>query len=146
MADSRVGRGLSALERAPKIRGGIGSLPEVAAPPGPYVRLMTRQIERPGPLVTIRVAAPDDAEALHRLAELDSARPPTGRVLVAEQDGEPVGAISLGAGSVVADPVQPSADAVHMLRLRRYQLLHQGGDVGRAPSLLRRMLPRTQTR
>jgi hypothetical protein len=28
-----------------------------------------------------------------------------------------------------------------MLRLRRYQLLRQGGDVGPARSLLRRLLP-----
>ena len=106
---------------------------------------MTRHLERPEH-VTIRVAAPDDEEALRRLAALDSSRPLTGRVLVAAQDGKPLAAISLGTGSVVADPFRLSADAVHMLRLRRYQLVRQGGDVGRAPSLLRRMLPRAQTR
>jgi hypothetical protein len=91
--------------------------------------------------VTIRVAWPDDYEALRRLAALDSAQPPTGRVLMAEQAGQPLAAISLSSGSVVADPFRPTADAVHLLRLRRYQLLRQGGDTGPARSLLRRLLP-----
>jgi hypothetical protein len=102
---------------------------------------MTRHHERPGQPVTIRVPAPDDDEALRRLAELDSARSLPGRVLLAEQDGEPVAAISLETGSVVADPFRPTADSARMLRLRRYQLLRQGGDVGPARSLLRRLLP-----
>ena len=102
---------------------------------------MTRHPERPSEHVTIRVAAPEDAEELRRLAELDSARPVTGHVLLAEQAGMPVAAISLGTGSVVADPFRRTTDAVHLLRLRRYQLLRQGGDAGSARSLLRRLLP-----
>jgi hypothetical protein len=103
---------------------------------------MTRHDDRPSEPVTIRTGVPGDAQALRRLAELDSARPLTDRVLVAEQRGTPVAAISLGAGSVVADPFRGTADAVRMLKLRRYQLLRQGGDVGPARSLLRRLLPR----
>jgi hypothetical protein len=102
---------------------------------------MTTQHETPAGPVTIRVAAPDDAEALRRLAELDSARPLTGHLLLAEQRGEPVAAISLGTGSVVADPFRRSADAAHLLRLRRYQLLRQRGETGPARSLLRRLRP-----
>jgi hypothetical protein len=102
---------------------------------------MTRHRNQPGEPVTIRAAGPDDAEAVRRLAELDSARPLTGHLLLAEHHGEPLAAISLGAGSVVADPFRRSADAVHLLRLRRYQLLRQGGDTGTARSLVRRLLP-----
>jgi hypothetical protein len=90
----------------------------------------------------MRMAGPDDAEAVRRLADLDSARPLTDQVLLAEQHGEPVAAISLVSGSVVADPFRHSADAARLLKLRRYQLLRQGGDVGPARSLLRRLLPR----
>jgi hypothetical protein len=42
----------------------------------------------------------------------------------------------------LADPFRHSADAARLLKLRRYQLLRQGGDVGPARSLLRRLLPR----
>src|SRR5262245_12039809 len=101
---------------------------------------MTRHDDIPSAPATIRAAVPDDAEALRRLAELDSARPLTDRVLVAERDGEPVAAISLGAGSVVADPFRRTSDAVRLLKVRRHQLLRQGGDVAPARSLLRRLL------
>jgi hypothetical protein len=89
----------------------------------------------------IRMAKSDDAGALRRLAELDSARPLAGRVLLAELDGVPVAAVSLGAGAVTADPFQHSVDAVRMLMLRRYQLIRQGGDVAPARALLRRLVP-----
>jgi hypothetical protein len=91
--------------------------------------------------LTIRAALADDARALRRLAELDSAVPLAGRALLAELDGVPVAAVALESGSVVADPFQHSAAAVRLLRLRRYQLMRQGGDVAPAPSLLRRLVP-----
>jgi hypothetical protein len=91
--------------------------------------------------ISIRLAGPEDDELLRRLAALDSAPVPTGRALLAEQANEAVAAISLGTGAVVADPFRPSAPAADLLRLRRYQLLRQGGDVGPARSVLRRMLP-----
>ena len=51
-----------------------------------------------------------------------------------------IAAISLGSGAVFGDPVQGSvAHAVRALRLRRYRLLRQGGDVAPARSLLRRL-------
>lgn len=56
---------------------------------------MTRHRERPSEPVTIRVAAPEDTKELRRLPELDSARPLTGYVLLAEQSGMPVAAISM---------------------------------------------------
>jgi hypothetical protein len=92
--------------------------------------------------LTIRIATAGDAPTLRRLAELDSASPLTGRVLVAEMKGVPVAAVSLVTGAVTADPFQHTVGAVRMLRLRRYQLLRQGGDVAPARSLLRRLLPK----
>jgi hypothetical protein len=91
--------------------------------------------------LTIRWASPDDAGALRRLAQLDSARPLHGRVLLAELGGAPLAAVSLETGRATADPFEHTADAVRLLRLRRYQLLRQGGDVGPARSLLRRLVP-----
>ena len=92
--------------------------------------------------LTIRVAAPDDAGTLRRLAELDSAPRLRRRALLAEADGVPIAAISLDTGAVTADPFRRTENAVRMLRLRRYQLLRQGGDVAPAKQLLRRLAPR----
>jgi hypothetical protein len=91
--------------------------------------------------LTIRMATLNDAATLRRLAQLDSAHTLRGDVLLAESDRLPVAAIALKTGVVTADPFQHSAAAVHMLRLRRYQLLRQGGDVAPAPRLLRRLVP-----
>jgi hypothetical protein len=91
--------------------------------------------------ITIRVAAPTDAGTLDRLAALDSARPLAGRVLLAQSGDEPIAAISVETGAITADPFRPTADAVRVLRLRRYRLLRQGGDVAPAPALLRRLVP-----
>jgi hypothetical protein len=94
--------------------------------------------------LTIRMAAPEDAGALRLLAELDSAAPLTGRVLLAEFDGAVVAAASLDGGKVIADPFTPSAYALRMLAARRYQLMRSarnGGPVrfrkaSRAPGAL----------
>ena len=94
--------------------------------------------ERP---LTIRLARPDDIGTLRRLAALDSAHTLRGRVLLAETAGTPVAAISLTTGAVTADPFQHTADAIRLLRLRRYQLLNQGADAGPARQLLRRLVP-----
>jgi hypothetical protein len=91
--------------------------------------------------LTIRAATPSDTAAVRALAELDSSPPLAGHVLLAERNGVPVAAISLQAGTVAADPFQPSADARRVLRLRRYQLMRQGADVAPARSLLRRFVP-----
>jgi hypothetical protein len=80
--------------------------------------------------LTIRMAGPEDADALRQLAELDSAAPLTGRVLLAEFDGAVVAAASLDGGKVIADPFTPSAYAVRMLTVRRYQLMRSGRDGG----------------
>jgi len=70
------------------------------------------------PTVTFRPARAEDAASLRRLAELDSARPPTGEALLAFVDGEPAAALDLATGAVVADPFRPTADVVALLQLR----------------------------
>lgn len=80
----------------------------------------------PGPLsadLRVRQAGPDDTAALRRLAQLDSARPLRGAVLLAEADGRLVAAVELESGRATADPFLPSANAVALLRLRARQLL-----------------------
>jgi hypothetical protein len=68
--------------------------------------------------ITIRTAYADDATAVARLAALDSAPVPTGRLLAAEVDGELRAVLSLATGAVIADPFAPTADLVALLRLQ----------------------------
>jgi hypothetical protein len=73
--------------------------------------------------LTIRPARPvTDDWAVAALAGLDSARPLSGAVLLAEADGRPVAAVAVADGRAVADPFQPSAAAVAVLRVRAAQL------------------------
>lgn len=89
--------------------------------------------------LTIRMAASEDTPALRRLAELDSARPLRGGVMLAELDGACLAAISLESGEVTANPFERTAAIVSHLRMRRYQVMRQGGDAAPARSLLRRL-------
>jgi hypothetical protein len=57
-------------------------------------------------------------EVVERLAELDSQRPLAGPALLGEIDGRPAAAISLEDGRVVADPFQPTANLITLLRMR----------------------------
>jgi hypothetical protein len=69
--------------------------------------------------ITIRFAYPDDAEALARLAALDSNTVPAGPLLVAEVDGELWAAVSVASkASVIADPFRHTAELVALLRER----------------------------
>jgi hypothetical protein len=67
--------------------------------------------------------------AVEQLAQLDSVKPLTGLVLVAEAEGRPVAAISVDDGRAAADPFLPSVDAVAVLRMRAAQL-QRGVDAG----------------
>jgi hypothetical protein len=69
----------------------------------------------------IRRACLHDAPALARLAALDCAAPLRGEVLVAEVDGMLRAALALGEGRAVADPFEPTAELVALLRLRAEQ-------------------------
>jgi hypothetical protein len=68
--------------------------------------------------LVVRRGHPADIDALADLAALDSTRPLSGRVIVAELDGRVVAAISLHDGRVVADPFVPTADLVEMLHVQ----------------------------
>ncbi|HLY48270.1 MAG TPA: hypothetical protein VKR21_03670 [Solirubrobacteraceae bacterium] len=74
-----------------------------------------------GPLV-IRRAVAGDQPALRNLAALDSARPLRDPVLIGELRGEPVAALELRDGTVVADPFVATAEIVELLRLRARQV------------------------
>jgi hypothetical protein len=66
--------------------------------------------------IRLRPACPGDAAALARLAELDSARVPEGRLVVAESRGRLLAALSIDGGEAIADPFVPSAYLVAALR------------------------------
>ena len=72
--------------------------------------------------VTIRSASPEDARRLAELAELDSARPLAGEVLVAEAGQRALAALDVVSGRVVADPFHPTAREAELLRARADQL------------------------
>jgi len=74
------------------------------------------------PPIFIRNAYPDDADALGRLAALDSAPVPPAPVLVADVGGELRAALSLSDGSLVADPFVATADLVVLLEVQAAQL------------------------
>jgi hypothetical protein len=72
--------------------------------------------------VRIRLARHDDAGALRRLAQLDSAGVPAAPLLVAEIDGELRAAVSLRDAGVIADPFHRTVALVELLRVRSAQL------------------------
>jgi hypothetical protein len=72
--------------------------------------------------VTLRRAGAADADALGKLAELDSALPLSGPVLVAEVDGRLRAALPLRGGSPIADPFHRGAELIDLLKVRAAQL------------------------
>jgi len=72
--------------------------------------------------ITVRQAVSADNADLARLAALDSARPPRGPMLVAEADSRMLAALPVGSGRPIADPFEPTAEAVALLELRAAQL------------------------
>jgi hypothetical protein len=72
--------------------------------------------------VTLRFAAAADGARLRRLAELDSAAPPSEPALVAEIDGRLRAALPLDGGPAISDPFHRGAELVELLRLRAVQL------------------------
>jgi hypothetical protein len=79
--------------------------------------------------MTIRNATVSDHRALDRLAQLDSSVVPYEPVIVAEENGDLVAAMSLHDGAVIADPFTRSADAVALLhrRARQFQTTYRAG-------------------
>jgi hypothetical protein len=72
--------------------------------------------------LTLRPAREVDHGALDRLAQLDSQRPLTGDVLLAEADGRPVAALSVSEHRVTADPFVDTSNVVPLLRARAHQV------------------------
>jgi hypothetical protein len=66
----------------------------------------------------IRPATAADAEALARLASLDSQSRLEGSILIGELHGEPAAALSLADGRSIADPFRPTAHLVATMRVR----------------------------
>jgi hypothetical protein len=85
---------------------------------------------------SIRLATDADADALRRLAQLDSQPPLEGSVLVGELHGEPVAALSLADDRTIADPFRPTAHVLATMRVRAQGLR----AVYRTPSLRERLL------
>ncbi|MDA0180017.1 hypothetical protein OJ997_06900 [Solirubrobacter phytolaccae] len=70
----------------------------------------------------IRFANTDDTSGLERLAQLDSSVVPAAPILLAEEGGQLIAAISARNGTAIADPFTRSANAVELLRTRARQL------------------------
>lgn len=80
--------------------------------------------------ITLRRLGAGDAAAVKRLAQLDSRRPPNRSLLGAELEGRLLAAISLSSGETIADPFEPTAELVELLRIRAGQLARNGSKPG----------------
>jgi hypothetical protein len=67
--------------------------------------------------VTVRPYLPLDRRPLERLAALDGRRVPAEPIVLAEANGKLVAALSKSTGEAVADPFEPTAHLVAMLRV-----------------------------
>ncbi|MGO9884434.1 MAG: hypothetical protein ACLPV4_15635 [Solirubrobacteraceae bacterium] len=72
--------------------------------------------------IALRIAQPDEDVLVARLAALDDAPALERPVLLAVADGEPIAALSLADGRVVANPFVATAHAVTLLRVREQHL------------------------
>lgn len=97
---------LTEMLAAARLEADHSTLPEPHEP-----RLLTAST------IAIRPARDDDRDEVAEWGGL-----PTGPVLVAEIDGEPVAAAAVGGEEIVAHPTRPIADAVSLLVLRARQL------------------------
>ena len=97
---------------------------------------------RPSHPMTIRRAGAADLGSLALLATLDSAPAPVEPMLVAESNGHLIAAVPFGGGRAIADPFEPSAEAVALLELRARQIGAAGEAGGKRPGLLGRLRAR----
>jgi hypothetical protein len=90
----------------------------------PTATIPSRASRDSAEVLTIRLAVPADAEALDRLAQLDSAPPPAPvPMLVAEVAGELRAALPLDGGPAIADPFRRTAELVAVLAERSRHLM-----------------------
>jgi hypothetical protein len=78
--------------------------------------------------ITIRHARAQDADAIARLAQRDTADVPEGDLLVATVGGELRVAVSVERGETIADPFHPTSELVRLLTARSAQLRPATGD------------------
>ena len=90
----------------------------------------------------IRPATIDDADAISRLAALDSARAPEAPLIIGELGGAPAAALSLADGRSVSNPFERTSQLMSYMRIRARALK----AVDTEPSLRRRMLLAVPTR
>jgi hypothetical protein len=98
----------------------------------------------PSSPLALRLAVPEDADALERLCALDSAPFLRGPAVVAHRGAQLLAAVSIADGRAVADPFESTAGAVEILRLRARQLAAELPVRGERPLRLR--MPIVQTR
>jgi len=67
--------------------------------------------------ITIRLATAADADAIRRIAALDSARAPEGAAAVAFVGDDLRAVLPLAGSRALADPFEPTAELVELLRL-----------------------------
>src|SRR3954471_3868045 len=90
--------------------------------------------------ISVRSATAADRGQLARLAALDSSSPIQGSALVAESDARIVAGLPLGSGRPIADPFEPSAELVALLRLRAEQLRNGRASRSRVRDRVRDLL------
>lgn len=84
----------------------------------------------------LRRATAEDGAALRGLAELDSARPLDGAILLVEVDGELRAARSLADGRTISDPFRSAGAARELLAVQARQVAAaQGRRVGQGRRL-----------
>ena len=79
---------------------------------GPCLRSKLAAMTTP---ITFRHSNESDRPVLRRLAELDSARPFEGPVMLAEHEGRAIAAVSMDERRSIADPFEPTAEVVDLL-------------------------------
>jgi hypothetical protein len=74
--------------------------------------------------LSIRLSTPadDHSGSVRRLAARTGVDAPSGPVMLAEIDGEPVAAVGLADGSALEDPCRSDPSIVTLLRMRRWEL------------------------
>jgi hypothetical protein len=81
--------------------------------------------------ITIRQSVPSDSQSIERVAALDSGPVPTGRTLIALEDGEVRAVLPLDGSRPLADPFHHTADLVELLRLAAVPPLPRRVRIGR---------------